>query len=120
MAFLSELLTRTFLKADGLGAGNGRACLGVDERAVGGLVGDDMIGGIDHEAIVAERVQNGRGLRRRLGGEFADRLLALRELVVEELGQRVVDSVGPGRDRREQRDGHSERAENGTCVAKDA
>ena len=70
-----------------------------------------MIGGIDHEPIVAERFQNGRRLPGRLGGEFVNRLLALRELVGEEIGQRVVDGVGSGRDRREQRDGDSERAE---------
>ena len=59
-----------------------------------------MIGGIDHEAIVAERLQNGCGLRRRLGGQFADRGGGLRKLVVEELRQRVVDGVGAGGGRR--------------------
>ena len=53
-----------------------------------------MIGGIDHEAIVAERVQNGGRLRRRLGGQFADRGCGLGKLVVEEPRQRVVDRVG--------------------------
>ena len=53
-----------------------------------------MIGGIDEQSVVAERVQNGRGLRRRLGRQFADRGLRLREFVFEKLRQRVVDRVG--------------------------
>ena len=52
-----------------------------------------MIGGIDHETIVAERVQDRGGLRRRFGRQFADRLLALGKLVVEKFGQRVVERV---------------------------
>ena len=48
------------------------------------------------QAIVAERFQNGGGLRRRLGGQFADRGCGLGKLVVEELRQRVVDGVGAG------------------------
>ena len=53
-----------------------------------------MIGGIDQQAIVAERLQNGCGLRRRLGRQLADRGLRLRKFVVEKLRQRVVDGVG--------------------------
>ena len=55
-----------------------------------------MIGGIDQQAVVAERLQNGGGLGRRLGRQFADRSLGLREFVVEKLCQRVVDRVGAG------------------------
>ena len=84
------------MKAAALESGIGFAGLGVEQRARGSLVGHDMIGGIDHEAIVAERLQNGRGLRRRLGRQFADRGRGLGKLVVEELRQRVVDGVGAG------------------------
>ena len=97
MAFLSALLTRTFLKAAGVDAFDRRAGLGVEDGAGGRLVGDEMIGGIDQQPVVAERVQDRRRLRRRLGGQFADRLLALRKLVVEESGQRVVERVGASR-----------------------
>ena len=73
-----------------------------------------MIGGIDQQAIVAERLQNGRGLRRRLGRQLADRSLGLREFVVEKLRQRVVDRVGAGGGReREQRAGRRAREERG-------
>ena len=84
------------MKAEALELGMGLACLGVEQRASGSLVGDDVIGGIDEQPIVAERLQNGCGLRRRLGGQFADRGCGLRKLVVEELRQRVVDGVGAG------------------------
>jgi hypothetical protein len=53
-----------------------------------------MIGCIDHEAIVAKRLQNGGGLGRRLGGEFADCGRRLGKFVVEEFRQRVADGVG--------------------------
>ena len=85
-----------FLEGGGVGVGNRLAGLGVEQRAGGGLVGDDVIGGIDHEAVVAERAQNGRGLRRRLCGQFSDCSSGLRKFIVEELGQRVVDGVGAG------------------------
>ena len=54
-----------------------------------------MIGGIDHEAVVAERIQDGGRLGRRFGGQLADCGCGLGKLVVEKLSQRVVDGVGP-------------------------
>ena len=106
MALRSALLTRTFLKAAALEFGNGFAGLGVEQCARGSLVSHDMIGGIDHEAIVAERLQNGGGLRRRLGRQLSDRGCGLGKLVVEELRERVVDGVGAsgGRERHESQD----------------
>ena len=56
------------LEGGGAGIGNRLAGLGVEHRAGGGLVGDDFIGLIDHEAVVGQRFENGGGLRRRLGG----------------------------------------------------
>ena len=94
IVLLSALLTRTFLKAAASTPSTGAPVLALRIAPGGGLVGDEMIGRIDQQAIVAERVQNGRGLRRRLGRQFADRRLGLRKFVVEELGQRVVDGVG--------------------------
>ena len=69
-----------------------------------------MIGGIDQQAIVAERLENGRGLRRRLGRQLADRRRGLRKFVVEKLGQRVVDGVGAGRGREHEQRENPERA----------
>ncbi len=108
------------LEGGGVRIGNGFASLGVDERACGSLVGDDVIGGINEQAVVAERVQNGRGLRRRLGGQLDDRGRGLGELVGEELRQRVVDGVGAGGARRHQRHGKTKRAESASCVPKGA
>ena len=83
---------------------NGLAGLGVEKHAGDRLVGHEMIGGIDQQAIVAERLQNCCGLRRRLGRQFADRSLGLRKFVVEKFRQCVVDRVGAGGGReREQR-----------------
>ena len=70
-----------------------------------------MIGGIDQQAIVAERFEDRRSLRRRLGREFADRCLGLRKLVVEKLRQRVVERVGAGGARRREKRENPERAE---------
>src|SRR5208337_5293102 len=83
-----------FLESDGVGVRNRLASPRVEKRAGGRLIGDETVGGIDHEAIVAKRVQDRGGLRRRLGGQFADRFLALGKLVDEKLRQRVVESVG--------------------------
>ncbi len=55
-----------------------------------------MVGGIDQEPIVAERVQNSRSLWRGLSGQLGDRRCGLGKLVVQKLGQRVVDGVGAG------------------------
>ncbi len=101
-----RIVDADLLEGGGLGIGNGFACFGVEQRARGSLVGDDVIGGIDHEAIVAKRLQDGGGLRRRLGGQFADRGGGLGKLVVEELRQRVVDGVGADR-RREHDEGEN-------------
>ena len=81
---------------EGVGAGDGFAGLRVDDRAGRRLVGDDVIRLVEQQTIVAERLQDRRGLRRRLRRQFGDRLLGLRKLVVEELGERVVERVGPG------------------------
>ena len=59
-----------------------------------GLVGHDVIGGVDQKPIVAERFEDRGGLRRRLGREFADRRLGLGKLVVEKPRQRIVERVG--------------------------
>ena len=48
------------LEGRGVDAFNRRASLGVEDRAGGGLIGDEAIAGIDQQAIVAERLQNGR------------------------------------------------------------
>src|SRR5208282_1642757 len=56
----------------------------------------DMIGRIDQQAIVAERLQNGCGLWRRLGSQLADCRRGLRKFVVEKFRQRVVNGVGAG------------------------
>ena len=48
MALLQRVVDAHLLEGGGVGAGDRLAGLRVDERAVGGLVGDDMIGGIDH------------------------------------------------------------------------
>ncbi len=92
MALRIALLTRTFLKASALAIGC--AGPGVEDRAGRRLVGDDVIGRVEQETIVAERVQDRGGLRRRFGREFADRLLGLGKLVVEKFRQRVVERVG--------------------------
>ena len=84
------------LEGGDAGIGNGFAGLGVEHRAGGGLVGDDFIGWINEKAIVGQRFENGRGLRRRLGGQLSDRGCGLGKLVVEEFRQRVVDGVGAG------------------------
>ena len=76
-----------------------------------------MIGGIDQQAIVAKRLQNGRGLRRRFGRQFADRGLRLREFVVEKLRQRVVDSVGAGSACEHEKRENAERAEDAQTEA---
>ena len=60
-----------------------------------------MVGRVEQQPIVAERVENRCGLRGRLGRELADRLLRLGKLVGEEFRQRVVERVG-ARGRREQ------------------
>ena len=96
IATRSALLTRTFFKAEALSAGIVAPVLALKIVPVGGLVGDDVIGGVDQQPIVAERIQDRRGLRWGLGGELADRLLALGKLVVEKLRQRVVERVGAG------------------------
>ena len=98
-----------------------RAGLGVEDGAGDRLVGDEMIGGIDEEAIVAERVQNRGRLRRRLGSQFADRLLALGKLVSEESSQGVVERIGASRrGRGQQHAGDAKRAENARGVTQDA
>ena len=56
------------LECGGAGIGNRLAGLGVEQRAGGGLVGDDFVGLIDEKAIVGQRFENGGGLRRRFGG----------------------------------------------------
>ena len=109
IALRRALLTRTFLKAAALGR-EWLAGLGVDQRAGRGLVGHEMIGGVDHEAIVAERFEDSRGLRRRLRREFANGFFGLRKLVLEEPREGVVKRVGLGRAGREQRDSQAERA----------
>ena len=70
-----------------------------------------MVGGIDQQAIVAERLENRRGLRRRLGRQFGDRLLGLRKFVVEKLRQRVVERVGAGDGRKREQGQNAERAQ---------
>ena len=92
MARRSALLTRTFLKASALATASPVLALRIVARR--GLVGHDVIGGVDQKPIVAERFQDRGGLRRRLGREFADRRLGLGKLVVEKPRQRIVERVG--------------------------
>ena len=77
----------------------GRNCLtglGVEECPRRGFIGHDVIGGIDQQAIVAERFEDRRSLGRRFRREFADRCLGLGKLVVEKARQRIVQRVGAG------------------------
>ena len=98
-----RIVDADLLEGGGVDAFNRRAGLGVEDCARGGLIGDEMVGGIDQQAVVAERIQNRRRLRGRFGRQFADCGLSLRELVGEELGQRVVERIGASRGRRQQR-----------------
>ncbi len=66
-----------------------------------------MIGRIDQQAVVAERVENRRSLRRRGGGQLIDRLQSIGKLVGEKQRQRIVEAIGP------RRAGTSEAAEEG-------
>ena len=91
-----RVVDANLLESRSAGIGNGLAGLRVEQSPRGGLVSDDMIGGIDHQAIVGERFQNCGGLRRRLGGQFADCGGCLRKLVVEKFRERVVDRVSAG------------------------
>ena len=59
-----------------------------------------MVDGIDQPAIVAERFQDCCRLRRRLGGQFTDRVLGPGEFVIEKFGQRVVERIGASSARR--------------------
>jgi hypothetical protein len=65
----------------------------VKERSCRSLICHDVIGRIDQQPIVSERVEDCGPLRRRLGREFADRLLGLGKLVVEKPRQGVVERV---------------------------
>ena len=56
-----------------------------------------MIGRVDQQAVVAESLEDRRGLGRRGGGELTDRLLGIGKLVGEEQRQRIVEAVGPRR-----------------------
>ena len=53
-----------------------------------------MISGVEQQSVVAQSFENLCRLRRRLGGQLADRFLALRELVGEEAGERIVERIG--------------------------
>ena len=71
-----------------------------------------MISGVEQQSVVAQSFGNLCRLRRRLGGQLADRFLALRELVGEEAGERIVEQIGARGDgeqeAREERE-HAER-----------
>ncbi len=62
---------------------------------------------IVEQPVLAQRLEDRRALRRRLGGEFADRLFAVRELVGGESRERVVEGV------RARRTGKGEAAKEG-------
>ncbi len=82
-----------FLESGDVGLRDRLARLGVEHRSRRRPVGDEMIGGVEQQAIIAERIQYRGGLRRRLGGQFTDRFLALRKLVGEKAGQGVIERV---------------------------
>ena len=92
---------------EGVGVGDRGAGLGVDDRPVRLAGGDDVIGRVDQQAVVAESVEDRRSLGRRGGGELIDRLQGIGKLVGEEQRQRIVEAVGP------RRAGKSEAAEEG-------
>ncbi len=73
-----------------------RAAPGVEGLAGGRLVDHALVGRIDIEAPVAERVEDFGAMRRRGGGDAGDRLFGLREFVGEKLGEGVVQGVGEG------------------------
>ena len=97
IAARSPLLTRTFLKARGVDAGELLVGARVDDVAARRLIEQQMIGGVDQQAAVAERVEDRRGVGGAAHGEFADRLGGLRKLVLLEPRQRVVERVRAGR-----------------------
>ncbi len=86
------------------------AGLGVDHVAGLGAIDQDMRDRIDQQAIVAERLEDRRRIRRPARREFADRLFGARELVVEELRQRVVERVGAREARAAEEDEGGEQA----------